>query len=447
MRRKIIMGSVLTVFLFFISLGIYLFNIEEEKINTIEGVVIAVNDTDITLIEESDIIYTFGISQVNGNLGDNIIIQYIGVLDTIGEIQDVEIIDYSLNNSVDNNFDDNGIFRDNYKLASRKLGDLSLDEKIGQLILARYPDENIYEDLKKYHLGGYVLFEDDFKNKTENQVKDMISGVQENSDIPLIIAVDEEGGGVVRVSSNPNLVSEKFKSSRELFSLGGMNKIREDTIKKSSILSKLGINLNLAPVVDVSTNGNDYMYERSLGEDTATTSLYARTVVESSKGLGVSYTLKHFPGYGNNLDTHEGSSIDNRGYEEILENDIPPFEAGIQAGAEAIMVSHNTVSSIDIDNPASISPLVHNILRNDLKFTGVIITDDLAMRATSSIEDVAVKAVLAGNNLIITTDYATSFNSIKESINDGIISEKMIDKLVFRVLAWKYYKGLIIEGK
>ena len=111
------------------------------------------------------------------------------------------------------------------------------------------------------------------------------------------------------------------------------------------------------------------------------------------------------------------------------------------------MVSHNIVNSIDSDNPASLSPLVHNLLRDEVLFTGIVMTDDLSMGATSSIDNAVVKAILAGNDLIITTDYENDIANIKKSISDGSISEDIIDKLAFRVIAWKYYKGLMFENQ
>ena len=107
---------------------------------------------------------------------------------------------------------------------------------------------------------------------------------------------------------------------------GGFDKIKEDTVKKSNLLYNLGINLNLAPVVDVSTNKNDYIYQRTLKQNTELTSTYAKTVIEASKKGKVSYTLKHFPGYGSNTDTHSGIAVENKSYEEILKNDLPPFK-------------------------------------------------------------------------------------------------------------------------
>lgn len=448
MSKKLALMSILTVVLFSISFMIYGIKLEDKSVSKLEAIIVSINNDEITLMDTNNIIYTFKADTITGNLGDNIIISYSGLLDKNSNIQNIEIVDYTINTANDNNIsDDQGIFSKYYKLAKRKLAELTLGEKIGQLILARYPDNNVLNDLNKYKLGGYVFYEKDFKNKTKSEVIDMINTVQKNSKIPMLIAVDEEGGKIVRVSSNPNLAKERFKSSKELYSSGGMEKIKQDTINKSIVLSSLGINLNLAPVVDVTTNSNDYMYERSIGENTEITSLYAKTVINASKNMEVSYTLKHFPGYGNNNDTHNSSSVDIRSYESLIVNDIPPFIAGINAGAEAILVSHNIVSSIDSDNPASLSPKIHNFLRNELNFTGVIITDDLEMGATSSIESSAIKALLAGNDLIITTNYANSFSSIKNAVTNGIISEEIIDKLAFKILSWKYYKGLILEEK
>lgn len=455
MNKKIIFSGLIVAILLVVTtifLNTNKNHEEKNKPNELTVMVIGEDDSSLTVISNDDIIYTIEKSKLNGTLGDNILITYTGIIDKFSGILDVDIVDYNVlpranqnDTLVSDNF--NGVFGAYYKMAQNKLSSLNLDEKIGQLLLTRYDESTALNDIDKYKLSGFVFFEKDFKNKTADAVKKMISNLQNRSDIPLLTAVDEEGGKVVRISSNPNLVSEKFASSKELYSAGGMNAIKEDTINKSKVLKNLGLNLNLAPVVDVSTDSNDYMYERSLGENTETTSLYAKTVIEASKDTGVSYTLKHFPGYGNNPDTHNTAVTDTRSYEDIMAIDIPPFTAGINAGAEAVLVSHNIVSSIDPDNPASLSIPIHNLLRDDLNFTGVIITDDLAMGAVNNIQDATTKAVLAGNNLIITTDYQESFNSIKNAINNGTISEDLIDRLALRVLAFKYYKGLMLEEK
>ncbi len=343
----------------------------------------------------------------------------------------------------DQNIASTDLFQDYYDDAKELLNTLTIDEKISQMLLVRHPSQNDLNIQKNYQFGGFVFFASDFKDKTKEQVIKMISDLQNISKISLITAIDEEGGIVSRLSSNKNLVSTPFKSPQELYKENGYQAIYDDVLNKSQILEELGLNLNLAPVVDVSTNKNDYMYQRTIGMDTEHTSIYAKTVIEASKKGNVSYTLKHFPGYGNNLDTHITSSIDNKSYDDILKYDIPPFQEGIKAGAEAVMVSHNIVFNIDKDNPSSLSKKVHDILINDLNFKGIIVTDDISMNALKDIEDIEIKAIKAQNDLLITSDYQNSFNNIKKAYNENVITEEEINNHVLKILAWKYYKNII----
>ncbi len=454
MWKKSVIVILLFIFMALTLFGIFYNNPKDEKkvnlkekTNTLNAMVINKGNSKITVQDSDDIIYTFN-SDADFNLGDTVQIEYDGDLDKNKELQDIIIKDYEVmydyndKSGIPKLWLDDGLFKKYYEKAYEKLENMTLDEKIAQILLVRYPDDGLGV-LKNNQFGGYVFYAKDFKDKTYDEVKTMMSDLQGVSKIPILTAVDEEGGRVVRVSSNPHLASIPFKSSRELYLEGGFETIKEDTINKSKILFDLGINLNLAPVIDVSTNSNDYMYSRALGEDSSVTSQYAKEVIKASKGLGVSYTLKHFPGYGNNADTHSGEVIDNRSYEDILKNDLPPFETGIDEGAEAVLVSHNIVNSIDSNNPASLSISIHNLLRNELKFTGIIITDDLAMGATKDIDGATLKAILSGNNLIITTDYEKSINSVKEAISNKVIDESLIDRLAFRIIAWKYYKKML----
>ena len=454
MDKKNIIFSTSIFLLLIISIFIVKsFQKESTTTQTIEGTVLSNSNAKLTVQDKDNIIYTFNYNDKTIQNGSNIAIEYTGLIDRNKSTHDVKIVNYTTREALrDENgilleWLDNGIFSDYYIQANNKLKELTLDEKIGQLFLVRYPETSAITDLQKFNFGGYVFFEKDFKDKTKEEVIDMTNNLQSAAKIPILTAVDEEGGKVVRISSNPNLALEKFKSPSELYNLGDFDLIKEDTIKKSKLLSDLGLNLNLAPVVDVTTDPNAYMYKRTLQQNTELTSTFAKTVIEASKGTGVSYTLKHFPGYGNNADTHLGGAVDTRTFDELKENDLPPFESGIKALAEAILVSHNIVSGIDSSSPASISADAHNLLRNELKFTGIVITDDISMGAVSSITDVVPQAILAGNDMIITTDYVSSINAVKEAINNEILSQEQIDKIAFRVLAWKYYKGLMIENQ
>ena len=325
------------------------------------------------------------------------------------------------------------------------LDNMSVEEKVGQMFMVRVPKEYADKRVSEYHLGGYIMFGRDFDNKAKEEVINNIASWQEAADIPMLIGVDEEGGTVNRISTNTEFRSEPFKSSQELYKDGGFDLIYEDTIEKANFLKELGINVNFAPVVDVSTNPDDYIYKRSFGKNANLTSEYASTVVTAMKESNIASVLKHFPGYGNNTDTHTGISIDNRTLETFKESDFLPFEAGIKAGANIILVSHNIITNIDPDNPASLSTRVHEILRNDLGFAGVIITDDLYMDAISKNYDssVAVLAILAGNDLICTTDFESQIPEVIAAVEDGTISIDRINESVRRILELKLELNLI----
>lgn len=325
------------------------------------------------------------------------------------------------------------------------LDNMTIPEKVGQMFMVRVPKENADKRVSEYHLGGYIMFGRDFDNKTKEEVMGNIASWQSAADIPMLIGVDEEGGTVNRISTNTEFRSEPFKSSQELYAEGGFDLIYEDTITKANFLKELGINVNFAPVVDVSTNPDDYIYKRSFGKNANLTSEYASTVVTAMKEANIASVLKHFPGYGNNTDTHTGIAIDNRTLETFKESDFLPFEAGIKAGANIILVSHNIVTNIDPDNPASLSTRVHEILRNDLGFAGVIITDDLYMDAISKNYDssVAVLAILAGNDLICTTDFESQIPEVIAAVEDGTISIDRINESVRRILELKLELNLI----
>lgn len=341
---------------------------------------------------------------------------------------------------------DNGIFSKYYDDAYKKLIKMPLEEKVGQLILAKCPTGNEINEISKYNFGGFVLFSEDIDNKTRSELKENINTFQASSKIPMLIAVDEEGGTVVRVSSNPNIRSTIFNSPQKIYYYYGMDGIISDTIEKDKLLKSLGINMNLAPVADVSTNSNNYIYKRSFGKSAQDTSEFVKNVVEASKKEKIASVLKHFPGYGNNIDTHNEIAIDYRPYSTFLNSDFLPFQAGISAGVECILVSHIIVNVIDKDTPSSLSKITHDILRNDLGFTGVIITDDLSMGAiTNYNSDInpAIKAIQAGNDLLIVSNYAEAYDSILNGVKNGDISEDLIDRAVLRILSLKYSLGIM----
>lgn len=331
------------------------------------------------------------------------------------------------------------------------LSEMTLEEKVGQLFFVHCPSSGQTDFLSEYHLGGLLLFLRNFQSPagewlTAEEFTGTISAHQAACKIPLLIGVDEEGGTVVRASQNPNLFPSKFRSPRRLFESGDMELIATDAFDKSVGLLDLGINVNFAPVADVSTDPADFIYPRTLGQDAAATAEYIRTVVQEMESAKIGSVLKHFPGYGNNADTHTGIAVDERPYETFLTSDFLPFAAGIEAGADCVLVSHNIVTCMDETLPASLSPEVHRVLREELGFEGVILTDDLAMKAVKKYAtdgSAAVLAILAGNDMIVTADFAAQIAEVLSAVQDGTIPTELIDSAVYRVLSWKYELGLL----
>ena len=270
------------------------------------------------------------------------------------------------------------------------IADMSLEEKVGQLFFVRCPETGAAEDVETYHLGGLLLFGRDYKDAngdwlTEDDFTAALASYQDAAAIPLFIGSDEEGGTVTRASKNPNLFSEPLPSPQELYAAGGLDGLLERTLSYNQKLKAFGVNVNFAPVCDVSTNPDNFIYARSFGQDAQTTADYISSVVPVYAQSGVACVLKHFPGYGNNADTHTGIALDARPYTTFEQSDLVPFESG----------------------------------------------------------SAAVLAIQAGNDMIVTTDYQTQIPQVIAAVRSGEIAESEIDAHVFRVLHEKQALGLI----
>ena len=226
------------------------------------------------------------------------------------------------------------------------------------------------------------------------------------------------------------------------------------TARRHELRTKIGSGIILFPGNPLSPNNypnNAYYFRQD------STFLYyfgldrpslAGVIVKSLRAEGVVSCLKHFPGYGNNVDTHTGIAVDQRPLESFTSSDFLPFQAGMESGGgkTAVLVSHNIMTAVDGDLPASLSPKVHGLLRRDLGFDGVVMTDDLAMEAVAAYSAdgaVAVMALEAGNDLVITTDYRTQIPKVLEALESGALSEETIDTACRRVLTWKQNLGLL----
>ena len=323
---------------------------------------------------------------------------------------------------------------------------LSLEQKVGQMFLARCPESGAAEAVAQYGLGGLLLFGRDFAGETPGTMCAKIQGYQAAATLPLLIAVDEEGGTVTRVSSYAAFRSSPFASPRELYSQGGMDAVLSAEAEKAQLLAGLGINVNMAPVCDIATEPGAFMYKRSLGQSPEITGQFVSGAVRTMQEQGVAAVMKHFPGYGNNADTHVGIARDSRSLSELESRDTQPFYDGIAAGGGAILVSHNIVEALDAQNPASLSPAMHRYLRLAMGFDGVIITDDLSMDAIAKqygVGEAAVLAVLAGNDLLCSTEYRTQYSAVLDACRSGRIPEETVNQAVYHVLAWKQSMGIL----
>lgn len=329
------------------------------------------------------------------------------------------------------------------------LGKMTLEEKVGQIFLARCPGQSGAEAVQDYHLGGFLLFGQDFDGKTPDSLRQTLSDYQEAANIRLLIAVDEEGGTVCRVSDHAAFRSTKFESPRTLYRQGGMEQVLATEREKAQLLCSLGINVNMAPVCDITDRSGAFMYQRSLGESPEITGEYVTQTIRIMADAGVGAVMKHFPGYGNNSDTHTGIATDRRSLQELESRDLLPFFAGVDAGGSAILVSHTVVEGMDPAAPASLSETVHTYLRQAMNFRGVIITDDLSMNAIAKrygAGEAAVLAVLAGNDLLCSTEYAVQYPAVLQACREGRIPMKTLNTAVEHILRWKQSLNLLPVG-
>lgn len=326
------------------------------------------------------------------------------------------------------------------------LNSMTLEEKIGQLFIVRYENIDEEDEVKQYQLGGITFYGKDFRYEDKDSIIELINSLQSDVKIPMFMSVDEEGGSVARVSRWYQYRSEIFLSPRDYYEQGGLDLVLQMEEEKAQLLSSLGLNMNLSPVADISDKPGAFMYDRSLGEDACTTAEFVCRTAKISADYGVGSVIKHFPGHGNNTDTHFYTTRDTRSLEELKENDLIPFQAAMDEGYSAIMIGHTVVEALDDEYPASLSKKVHDYIRNQMSFDGLIMPDALDMDTVSSSfngENVAVLAIMAGNDILCTSEYKEQYEAVLQAVKDNKISIEQIDESVLRILRWKLQLGII----
>ncbi len=326
------------------------------------------------------------------------------------------------------------------------IASMTIEQKLAQRMILTNRADMEGQAFRDYMPGGVILFAGDFEGRTSAQVREYVAGLQKGMGVPLLVGVDEEGGSVSRVRGLAGSQVPVFQGARKLFEKGGGSLVRRDAIDKSFFLQEMGINVNFAPVADVVKSAASYMYARSASGDPREASEYVQAVVSGMRAAGMGCCLKHFPGYGENVNTHTTFAVDHKTLREYEEGDFLPFQAGIDAGADMVMVSHIVMEQTDSGIPASLSVPVHRLLRGQFGFDGVIICDDLAMQAirrTMSMEEAAASALAAGNDMIFAENMEDAMRGARTMYERGEMTEKELDDALVRIFKMKRRLGLL----
>ncbi|MCM0648170.1 glycoside hydrolase family 3 protein [Clostridium swellfunianum] len=356
-----------------------------------------------------------------------------------------------------------------------KIQHMTLEEKVGQLFMihvyGKTPTDPNYEQtnlnnnrgaknfeeaIQKYHIGGVIYF-----NWTDNigtpidfaQVNALSNGIQkiamdQRMPIPLLIATDQEGGIVARVTEPATV----FPGNMALGATRSVDYATKMTSIMGSELRKLGINFDLAPVLDVNINpDNPVIGVRSISENADLVAQLGAAQIKGYQSQNIVASAKHFPGHGDtNKDSHYGLPIINHDLQTLNEIDLKPFKAAIATGIDSIMTAHIVVPALDNSGlPATLSkPILTDLLRNKLGYEGIIITDSLGMSGANVVpaDRVAAEAVLAGADILLNPpDVDVAYNGVLNAVKSGEITKKRLDESVFRILKVKMKNGLFSD--
>ncbi|MDF2520170.1 MAG: Beta-N-acetylhexosaminidase [Clostridia bacterium] len=325
---------------------------------------------------------------------------------------------------------------------------MTLDEKLGQMIIAGLTGYEAGEDtrqlIESFHVGGFILYSSNIESsqqllKLTNSLKELNAG----NKVPLFISVDEEGG---RVSRIPKEIKNLPKNSE----IGKINN-KEFSYKVGKLLGEkvraFGFNMDFAPVLDINSNPkNPVIGDRAFGADERVVSELGVQTMKGMQETGVIPVVKHFPGHGDTaVDSHIGLPFVYNDLKRLKSFELIPFAAAVEAGADMVMAAHIVLPEIDKENPATLSKtIITDILREQMNFDGVVITDDMTMGAISENYELgaaAVKSVEAGSDIIMVAygydNALTALTSMKEAVQQGLITEERIDQSVYRILKLK----------
>lgn len=336
-----------------------------------------------------------------------------------------------------------------------QLSEMTIEEKIGQMLIVSDTtttlDEDLLNNLNTVKPGGFILFSDNIKSY--EQTKKLIEDINSTSDIPMFISIDQEGGRVLRIKK---LSDAKVTNIPSMYHLG----LTKDTKLSYEVgkvvgeeLRVFGINMNFAPVLDIYSNKeNAVIGDRSFGTTSDLVSKMALSFAEGQESTGIISVYKHFPGHGNTSeDSHYTLPVITKTKEELMNLELKPFIEAINNGADVIMIGHLAVPSITKDDtPASLSKeIITDLLKNELGYNGLVITDALNMDALTNEyteEEIYINAINAGVDILLMPDFDNeTIEIITNAIANGTIAIEEIDNSVEKILELKYDK-LFIEN-
>lgn len=348
------------------------------------------------------------------------------------------------------------------EIVNSYLEEMTLEEKIAQLFVITpesltgvgkvvHGGETTKTAIQNYPVGGLIYFTQNIQSKEQfiQMIQQTQSFMQERAKMKAFIAIDEEGGTVARISGNPNTGVPALSSMNQIGASGDSNQAYEIGERIGEYLSEFQINLDFAPVADIANLQGSIMLERSFGTDAQLVGNMVAAQVKGFKEKNMICVLKHFPGLGYTMsDTHLGYVKTDRTKEEMQQCEFIPFEKGIEAGADIVMVGHVSAPNLTGDNtPSSLSQtVITDILRAELGFEGLVVTDALSMKGVSAYytsDQAAIKALEAGVDiLLMPQDFKTAYNGVLKAVKDGTITEERINQSVYRILKLKVEKGL-----
>lgn len=327
--------------------------------------------------------------------------------------------------------------------------EVSIRKKIGQMFMIGFQGTALSEELKEiitnYGIGGVIIFSRNIESPA--QIKDLINSIQklsiQKNQIPLFVSIDQEGGRVFRLKPP----FRQYPSYGKLRRAGSEELVMSNALAMAEELIEIGVNMNMAPVLDVNTNPqNPIIGDRSFSSDPDTVSRLGTCIIKTFKEKGIIAVGKHFPGHGDTLsDSHLELPVVNHNIERLEDIELKPFIHAFKNGLRAVMTAHVLYPALDADYPATLSErIIKNILRKKCGFDGVVITDDLEMKAISNRytgEDAGILSVRAGVDILLichsNDKQLIMFDSLLKAVENGNIKEERIEESFSRIMKLK----------